>query len=168
MTHGYMFDQPTGPKTCKMMFNKPFWERYPLPDCKNLALSFNQWSEPGNIRPLPGIKFFINLHPPKLFTNVVSQVGVKKTPFLKRLSNRYFSRYLPNSFFVVLSNFLATISILYFVDRFIWIYVFLSIFGLEMMTKYVKHEISWKVLVIDQIGYHNRILRTKIHKYTSF
>ena len=37
-----------------------------------------------------------------------------------------------------------------------------------MMTKYVKHEISWKVLVIDQIGYHNRILRTKIHKYTSF
>ena len=110
----------------------------------------------------------INLHPPKLFTNVVSQVGAKKTPFLKRLSNRYFSRYLPNSFFVVLSNFLATISILYFVDRFIWIYVFLSIFGLEMMTKYVKHEISWKVLVIDQIGYHNRILRTKIHKYTSF
>ena len=109
-----------------------------------------------------------NLHPPKLFTNVVSQVGAKKTPFLKRLSNRYFSRYLPNSFFVVLSNFLATISILYFVDRFIWIYVFLSIFGLEMMTKYVKHEISWKVLVIDQIGYHNRILRTKIHKYTSF
>ena len=61
----------------------------------------------------------INLHPPKLFTNVVSQVGAKKTPFLKRLSNRYFSRYLPNSFFVVLSNFLATISILYFVDRFI-------------------------------------------------
>ena len=110
----------------------------------------------------------LNLHPPKLFTNVVSQVGVKKTPFLKRLSNRYFSRYLPNSFFVVLSNFLATISILYFVDRFIWIYVFLSIFGLETMTKYVKHEISWKVLVIDQIGYHNRILRTKIHKYTSF
>ena len=109
-----------------------------------------------------------NLHPPKLFTNVVSQVGAKKTPFLKRLSNRYFSRYLPNSFFVVLSNFLATISILYFVDRFIWIYVFLSVFGLEMMTKYVKHEISWKILVIDQIGYHNRILRTKIHKYTSF